>query len=460
MEIEEILKQPESKVLEFKRDLSSLDPILKTIIAFANTAGGTLIIGRSSDGKSTGIKEVFRAEEALANSITDNIRPSILPDIEIATVEGKDLLVVKVPHWKAPFYLKREGVSNGVYVRLGSTSRRASPEILAELQRTILTPSFDQQGLSELTKDSLNKTNITRAFSSVGRKIHEEKLRSLGVLVPSAHQFVPSIGGLILFGKKKERQQFIPDAKVSCARFLGDSKTNILDRLDIEGTILDAVDEVPKFISRNTRLSSEIREIRRKDIPEYPPLAIREALINALVHADYSQEGSHIQIAIYNDRLEIQNPGMLPFGFTLEDLKAGVSKVRNRVLARVFHELKLMEQWGSGYKRMVEACEKGGYPEPKWEELSSAMRVTFYPHPISRTEKESQATHTPESERKDLILSFFKDGKSLPFREIYVRLAPLDISERMLRYDLAHLKKEGLLISEGKGRATQWKIWK
>ena len=103
MDITRLIEQPESRTLEFKRDLSSLAPILKTIIAFANTAGGTLIIGRDSDGDLFGINDVFKAEERLSSAIADNIRPQILPEIEIVTIRGKDLLVLKVAHWKGPF---------------------------------------------------------------------------------------------------------------------------------------------------------------------------------------------------------------------------------------------------------------------------------------------------------------------------------------------------------------------
>src|SRR5262249_38314759 len=151
----------------------------------------------------------------------------------------------------------------------------------------------------------------------IGKEAQEEKLRSLGILVPFANRLVPSIGGLILFGKNEERQRFIPDARVRCARFLGNEKGNILDHYDVEGSILVAVNEVPKFIARNTRLVARVEEMRRKDIPEYPSVALRESLVNALAHADYSMGGSAIQIAIFNNRLEILNPGMLPFGYTL-----------------------------------------------------------------------------------------------------------------------------------------------
>lgn len=455
MNLEKLLLEPESKTLEFKRDLSSLDPILKTVVAFANTAGGTLIIGRTPDGHLSGIPDIFKAEEALANAIADGIRPSIFPEIEIATINGKNLLVVKVSHWRAPFYLKREGIPHGVYVRLGSTSRPAGPELLAELQRSVIMSSFDQNPLTDLSKDSLEHDILTDSFKHVRKEIDEEKLRSLGVLVPVAKKLVPSIGGLILFGKKESRTQMMPDARVSCARFLGTTKAKILDRFELEGTILEAVDQVPKFIARNTRLAAEFERIQRKDIPEYSPIALREALINALVHADYSISGAHIQIAIFDDRLEIQNPGMLPFGFTLEDLKTGVSRIRNRVIARVFHELQFMEQWGSGYKRILDACHAEGYPEPKWEELSAALRVTFYPHSqtVWTGMQFSESGEVYFTDREKAILALFKKGERLAFREIFSRVGTL-ASERTLKYDLASLTKKRALISNGKGRAV------
>ena len=316
MDIRALLAAPESKTLEFKENLSSLVPIMKTIIAFANTAGGILIIGRSSQGQLVGVNDVFKAEEALANAISDCIHPTILPEIEIITVEGKNLLVVQVSHWKAPFYLKKDGIPRGIYIRLGSTNRPATPELMAELNRSPLTQSFDQEPVVELEKKDLDLEKIDVTFSKVGKKISEENLRSLDILVPYANRLVPSIGGILLFGRPQCRQHLVPNATVSCARFSGTSKSQMLDRFDVKGTLLDAIEEVPKFIARNTHQSSVIKGFLREEIPEYPTIAVREALVNAIAHADYSLPGSCIQVAIFDDRLEIQNPGMFPFGLT------------------------------------------------------------------------------------------------------------------------------------------------
>jgi ATP-dependent DNA helicase RecG len=458
MDIHSLLSAPESKTLEFKENISSLLPILKTIVAFANTAGGILIIGRSSEGKIVGVHDVFKAEEALASSISDNIVPCILPEIEVVTFEGKNLLVVQVPYWKAPFYLKKEGIPHGIYISLGTTNRPTPPEILRELQRSTVTASFDQEPITELAKTDVDLEKASAFFANIGKKITEEKLHTLGVLVPSAHKFVPSIGGLILFGTKESRDKFAPDARVACSRFAGNTKTHMVDQMTIEGTIVDALEEVPKFILRNTRLSSQIKTFQRKDIPEYPTLALREALVNALAHADYSLRGSCIQISIFSDRLEIQNPGMLPLGLTLDDFKSGISRVRNRVIARVFHELGFMEEWGTGYSKIVEICKTGSYPEPIFEELGTTMRVTFFPHLETLAQETPREIYEePFIERQATILSLLKQ-KALTFREIYEQFP--SVSERTIRYDLAYLKRNGLLNSRGTGRATLYSLKK
>ncbi|MBI4702296.1 MAG: hypothetical protein HY744_14315 [Deltaproteobacteria bacterium] len=145
--------------------------------------------------------------------------------------------------------------------------------------------------------------------------------------------------------------------------------------------MLGAIEDALRFIARNTRLAAKIEALRRQDIAEYPRVALREALVNAVAHTDYAARGSQIMVAVFSDRIEIQNPGQLPFGMTVNDIKAGVSHIRNRVIVRVLRDLGHMESWGTGYKRMREDCESGGYPLPEWVELGRVTRIVFRPHP-------------------------------------------------------------------------------
>lgn len=144
VDIAELLTSPEGKTLEFKRDLSALKQIVKTVVAFANTAGGTIIIGREDNSKVVGVEDPLLAEEKLSNAIADSIVPMIMPDIEIVSWEGRSLLFIRVAHWPGPFYIKSEGPVDGVYIRLGSTNRKAGPEFIAEIERMHRNRSFDQ----------------------------------------------------------------------------------------------------------------------------------------------------------------------------------------------------------------------------------------------------------------------------------------------------------------------------
>ena len=167
LSIEEMLRLPEGRTLEFKENLTSYKPILKTLIAFANTAGGTLIIGCKDDGEVIGVSDVLASEEALANIIADSISPPLMPEIEIASVKSCPLLTVRVPHWRGPFYLRSEGEARGVYVRLGSTNRAADSELLAELKRSIMKVSFDNLPCPEIDVSGLNMKRLV--FSPINR---------------------------------------------------------------------------------------------------------------------------------------------------------------------------------------------------------------------------------------------------------------------------------------------------
>jgi ATP-dependent DNA helicase RecG len=136
-----------------------------------------------------------------------------------------------------------------------------------------------------------------------------------------------------------------------------------------------------------------IGEVKRTDRWTLPPIALREAVINAIVHADYAQRGAPIRVALFDDRLEIENPGLLPFGLTIEDIQQGISKLRNRVIGRVFQELGLIEQWGSGIQRMTAACRESGLGSPKFEEIGTHFRVTMSTlrmHPSQHDAREEQ----------------------------------------------------------------------
>lgn len=305
--------------------------------------------------------------------------------------------------------------------------------------------------------ESLDMERVKKAFATIDRKVDVGTLETLGILVPYAGKLVCSNGGMILFGSDHLRERYFPNATVRCARFRGTEKVDFIDQYDVQGTIIEAMEEVPRFIRRNIRLAAKIEGIQREDLPEYSSIAVREVLTNAVVHADYSCGGMNPRVVIFSDRLEIESPGMLPFGYTLNDFISGVSRIRNKVIARVFRELNLMEEWGTGYKRITEACRVGGYSNPDWEELGTAIRVSFYPHSatLEKIKKTSSQQTKDLTLRQQKILKFCQENDPLTAKEIYHGLKE-DITERTLRNDLLELKARGFLKMLGSGPSTSW----
>lgn len=375
--IEDLLKNNEGKTLEFKENLQSLLSIVKTIIAFANTAGGTIVIGIEDKSKKIiGIKDSFIQEERLASVICDSITPQLMPDIEIQTYRNKELIIINVPHATGPYYLKSAGLEKGTYIRLRSTNRIVDEETLETLKNFAKNVYFDELPHLQGKTSDLDWNVINELFSRVNKKITDKNAYNLGLLTQHGTKELPTMGSIILFGIN--RLKLFPEAIIRCARFLGTDKNNLLDQADIETYLPLALEDAIKFVRKNTRMAAEIKELARKDIPEYPLVAVREAITNALVHADYAVKGVYISIAIFDDRMEITNPGGLPFGVTIKKALDGTSRIRNRVIAKVFYHLKWIEQWGSGIGRIIHECEQRGLQEPLFQELNNQFRVTLY----------------------------------------------------------------------------------
>lgn len=227
--------------------------------------------------------------------------------------------------------------------------------------------------------------------------------------------------------------------------------TRLVDRLVDRAELTDypvmAIEQATTFVERNTRLGMSIGRLRRRDLPAVPPAALREALVNAVVHADYAQRGAPIRVAVFDDRVEVENPGILLPGLTIDELRDGVSRVRNRVLARVFKELGLIEQWGTGVQRMISACTGAGLPEPELAEVGLRFRATI------RTKSIAAAALAPVELR---IVDYIAAGSGRSTAEI---AAHADISTRATQHRLAALAERGLVVVVGTGPRDPRRRW-
>jgi predicted HTH transcriptional regulator len=405
-------------------------------VAFANTAGGVLLLGVEDTTRHVrGVANPLAMEERLANLISDSILPRLIPDIEILPWRRSQVLAVRVyPSPGQPHYLKRAGLDGGVYVRVGSTNRLADRELIDELRRFARGETYDEQAMPECDSEALDFRVASESFAPV-RRLKRTDLETLRLMVRHQGRKVPTVGGMLLFGRERER--YFPDAWIQAGRFHGTDKTHITDTIAIRSLPVRAVEEVVAFVQKHTLHGMEIGAVHRKDRWNLPPVSVREAVVNAVVHADYAQLGAPIRVSIFDDRLEVESPGLLPFGLTVDDLRHGVSKLRNRVIGRVFHELGLIEQWGSGIQRMMAACREAGLAPPTFEEIGTRFRVTIHTTSIG----------APSVDITDeAILDALTAGDGLSTQEI---AAVIGLTARATRSRLLKLVERGLVTEIG-----------
>ena len=437
MDVDDLLLRHEGKTLEFKRDDSGRVGIVHTAVAFSNTSGGTILIGVADRTRDIiGVDEPLSIEERVANVLSDSVIPRIVPEIEIVPWRDTQLVAVRVhPGPSRPYHVAKEGAVQGVYVRVGSTNRQADPPLIRELERVSLGRSFDEEPMpGHGTLDSIDIDAAREAYAGI-REVRTRDLVTLRLAAETPGGRVPTVGGVLLFGR--DRLGEFPDARIQAARFRGRDRSVIVDRLDIETHPHEAVVQALAFIRRNINVGMEIEGARRVDVWQYPPVALREAIINAVVHADYSQQGGPLRVAIFEDRLEIENPGVLVPGLTFDDLYDGVSRLRNRVIGRVFRDLGLIEQWGSGISRMVEACKDAGLRPPESREVGPRSRVTLRAGKVSSPDRD---------ELDETILGALHKSGGLSTSEVATHI---DRTSRATRARLRGLVESGYVVEVG-----------
>jgi ATP-dependent DNA helicase RecG len=436
--IEQLIKSHEGKTLEFKENTDSINKIVKTAIAFANTAGGQIVIGIADNKAITGISDPKTTEEKIANSFSDSIEPKMLYDVFHENYKGSNLIILKIAHHVAPFYLNSEGIPDGVYIRYGSTNRKAGKEIVQEIQLMARNKTYDEQPFID-SEIELDYEYIESLYQEKGLQLTKEKLISENVLCRYQSKILPTVGGALLFAK--DHKKIFPDAFIRCGRFKGTTKSTILDDKEFSGYLIDVIEQVISFIERHTNQAVNIARTAHSIDPEYPVKAIREAIINAIVHTDYNISGSSISVAVFDKRIEITNPGCLPFGQTLDSAMSGVSQLRNKVIGAVFHRLNFVNRWGSGIGRILDECESSFLPLPLFKELANHFRITLF-----NDRNESNVKQYHESK----VLRFIRENGKI-VRQNVVDLCNLgnDQAYRLLKrmYDNNKISMQG----SGKG---------
>ena len=467
----------ESKNIEYKVTLpDKSEKYMKTVIAFANTQGGKLIIGVDDKTHQViGVESdiLFQLMDGIANAVSDSCMPQIIPDIEPQTIEGKDVIVVSVEAGKhRPYYLKSKGKDNGTYIRVAGTSRQAFPEKIKELEMEGARISWDEltcvgYPVSENATEKLCQ-DIEKFRKKAGMteySVKKEQLINWKILKQSEGHLLATNAYVLL------TSDYFPFSKTQGAVFKGTDRTVFLDKREFTGAIYEQIEEAVDFVLRNIRLGAAIDGLIRKEKYELPTEAIREMIINAHCHRNLLDE-SCIQVAIYDDRLEVTSPGGLYNGLTYEEVMNGHSKIRNKGIANIFSQMGLVEAWGSGIKRIISTSEQYGLPKPRFQEFDNMFRVElFRNNSMTMAEKKdgedsekvrkrfgesSEKTQMNElTDTQKKIVELLCYDKQLSAKKIAEKLG---LGSRSIEKNIKKLKTLGFLIRHGSPKNGYWEV--
>ncbi len=392
-EVLELIKNGENSRVEFKDERIKPGDLAKEIVAFANSEGGTILIGVDDQSNIVGF-ERKDMEEWVINICRNNCQPSLVPLFETVSFDEKTVAVVTVP--------KREGIVHRTpdghyYIRVGSTVRDASPEELARLFQFggyvhhDVSPVYNTS-LSDLDQERL-KTYFSQRLGLDWERVMEspeDLLRNIRAMVEMEGKSYLTVAGLLVFGHHPERH--LPQAGITAVKFRGrEMDYEVKDKMEISGPLVNrfspqgevasegVIEEAIRFVRNNTPTSSKMEGPRRVELPCYPPDSIREAIVNAVAHRNYAITGSRIRLLIFSDRIEIRSPGSLPNTVTLENIKRTAHYTRNPELYKLLAQHGYAEDIGLGIpqkiiRKMIEHTGR----EPGLEENGEEFVLTLF----------------------------------------------------------------------------------
>lgn len=439
----------ENKDVEFKQEY--VPEIRKEVVAFANADGGLLLVGVRSDGIVIGVDDPDEVMLRIANSLKDSIVPDVMPFVSIRAVEMEGKQVVEVgisTGTNRPYYMREKGLRpGGVYVRKGSSSQPMTDEGIREMIVQNCGKSYES-GRSirqELTFETLTIEMKRRNIEFGNAQMRTLKLIGEdGLYTNLAYLFSDQYDGMI-----------------KAALFQGVDKAIFRDRKEFSGSILKQLEEVYQFIDLNNKTKATFDGLDRTDTRDYPEDALREALLNSMVHRDYAVSEGNI-INIYDDRIEFVSMGGLVPGLELESIFLGVSRSRNPELAAVLYRMRLIESYGTGIGK-IQRLYMENREKPKFETAKGVFRVTL-PNRNEEAEKVAQSVVAKAGvyrktekaaleKQKRLIVNYARENGKITRKEVEELIgAGTTKAFRLLK----ELCEEGKLEVRGNGRLSKY----
>jgi ATP-dependent DNA helicase RecG len=445
-EIEKLIKRGESRNLEFKESLSVKDEIGESISAFSNSCNGKILIGISNSGEIKGVQIGEKTIEGLANFIKQNTDNSIYPDIKVEKINNKNIIIIEVKEAdEKPVFFRGKA-----YKRIGNSNHKLSASEIRKMAKESTKSYWDEQICEEARLEDIDENKVMwflkKAREERGLKI-EENISTKEILMKLRLLKNEKLTNtaILLFGK--EPQKFFLQAEAKCIRFKGNKPVKpYIDFQTISGSVFDVVNGIEDFVLKNIKKAIWLipGKIERAERYEYPSEAIREAVVNAVAHRDY-ESVSKIQVRIFDDYLEIWNPGKLPEGWTVEKLKQKHESIpKNPLLFKQLSWVKYVEDVGGGTLDMIEKCKEWNLPEPEFEFTGTSLVVSFAK---SKFTEEYLNILELNNRQKEAINYINEKGKIT--RGEYEKV--FAVHERQANRELKQLLKLGLIERQGSG---------
>jgi len=455
-EFKELIQQGESQSIEFKTSLKLRNEIGQTISAFTNTSGGIILIGVSDEGKIIGVEVGRKTVEDLANWVKENTDPQIYPDVKVRRADGKNIIEIAINESddKPVFFKDR------AFQRVAKTNQRISASKIRELaKQEKVKLHWDERICERATLEDINKEKVKwflerrESVRNVKKPMDmslEELLMNIGAVNREVKK--PTNAGILFFGKNPQR--FFLNSQLRIARFKGTDVIHpVIDRLDCQGPLWEMVDLAEDFIRRNIRLLSlrVSTSFQREDKFEYPLDALREAIINALIHRDFL-ESADVRSFIFDNRIEVINPGSFPEGVSPDE---PIHKPVNPLLCQFMYDIGFIEKYGSGIKMMRRLCRKWGNKQPYYKLHPLETKVIF-DSPIKETTHIEIADISERLNERQKKALFYAMRKGSITRREYMEIN--EVSHKTAHAELKDLTEKEFLEREGKGRGVKYNV--
>ncbi len=436
------MKYPEreSKTVELKERPTELHKLIKTCVAFANDVGGEIVIGvedQTREIKGLDVKTIEALYEKIPSAVFDSITPTVIPEVFVKNFGVASVLIIRInPGFKKPYFIKVEGIPKGIYIRVGPHTRVATESYIEELIASSKGQAYDSEGI-HIDPEFLYKSELVHKL--LGKNVTAAQLAREGLLQKD-FQNNRKVTRAAVIAFHTHPEEFVPEAQIICTLFKGSSGREIVQSFELTGSMStlahQALVQTISFIEKNYRL----QKTQLSAETPVPEVALREAIVNALVHRKYSLAGS-VKIAVYDNRVEIFSPGCFPSTISPQNIGDGSTFLRNPLLAKFARKLKLIEKLGTGILTMISSCKEAGIKPPEFSENGDFVKVVFW----------FEKLHSNTMSIEDLILNEIQKSGTIKV-ETLIRLT--SVSRNTVTNHLNKLIQQKKIIRKGQGRGV------